>query len=87
MVDMDGPRGPQSLAVLSHTHTHIPGYPPVMGVTLLDKRRYVKQKLDYLRTSLMHEPRGHMDMYGALLLEKDIEKADIAVLFLHNEGG
>ena len=57
-----------------------------MGATLLDKRRYVKQNLDYLRTSLMHEPRGHKDKYGALLLEKDIEEADIAILFLQNEG-
>ena len=34
----------------------------------------------------MYEPRGHADMYGALLVEKDLEEADMAVLFMRNEG-
>lgn len=56
------------------------------GVTLLDKRQYIQQNLDYLRTSLILEPRGHKNMYGALLVEKDMQEADLAVLFLHSEG-
>ena len=35
---------------------------------------------------LMFEPRGHYDMYGALLVEPDLPGADLAVLFMHNEG-
>jgi trans-L-3-hydroxyproline dehydratase len=34
----------------------------------------------------MHEPRGHADMYGAVLVEPDHPEADLAVLFLHGEG-
>ena len=34
----------------------------------------------------MHEPRGFDGMYGALLVEKDLPEADMAVLFMHNEG-
>ena len=34
----------------------------------------------------MFEPRGHYDMYGALLVEPDLPGADLAVLFMHNEG-
>ena len=34
----------------------------------------------------MLEPRGHDDMYGALLVEPDHPEADLAVLFMHNEG-
>ena len=34
----------------------------------------------------MYEPRGHRDMYGAVLLPPHREDADIAVLFMHNEG-
>jgi proline racemase len=34
----------------------------------------------------MFEPRGHSDMYGALLVEPDLPGADLAVLFMHNEG-
>jgi len=41
------------------------------GATLLDKRRYVSEHLDFLRKFLMWEPRGHHDMYGALLVEPD----------------
>ena len=53
----------------------------------------MKDNLDYLRVLLMAEPRGHFDMYGALLVEKDEaeeegkeDDADLAVLFMHNEG-
>eukprot|EP00731_Ephydatia_muelleri_P022120 Em0014g711a len=62
------------------------GYPSIEGGTLLEKRRYVREKLDHLRTMLMREPRGHFDMYGALVVESDLPEADLAVLFMHNEG-
>src|SRR4051794_20162739 len=62
------------------------GYPPLGGATLLAKRRFAEQRLDHLRRLLMAEPRGHADMYGALLVEPDLPEADLAVLFLHNEG-
>ncbi|XP_006815791.1 trans-L-3-hydroxyproline dehydratase [Saccoglossus kowalevskii] len=62
------------------------GFPKPDGKTILQKRRFVKEKLDNFRKLLMHEPRGHYDMYGALLVEPDIKDADIAALFIHNEG-
>ncbi|MCY4369786.1 MAG: proline racemase family protein [bacterium] len=62
------------------------GYPPVPGTTILDKRRYAREHLDHLRTLLMHEPRGHFDMYGVIPVEPDLPEADLAVLFMHNEG-
>jgi len=62
------------------------GYPPVVGATILDKRRYAREHLDHLRRFLMFEPRGHADMYGALLVEPRLPEADLAVLFLHNAG-
>ena len=34
----------------------------------------------------MFEPRGHYDMYGALILNSSLEAADFGVLFMHNEG-
>lgn len=58
----------------------------MLGSTILERRRYVRSNLDHLRVMLMSEPRGHTDMYGALLVDKDIEQADMAVLFMHNEG-
>ena len=62
------------------------GYPPIHGSTILDKRRYVRAELDHLRTALMHEPRGHFDMYGVIPVEPDLPEADLAVLFMHNSG-
>ncbi|MCC9623832.1 proline racemase family protein [Thalassospira sp. MA62] len=62
------------------------GYPPIPGDDILAKRRYAKQHLDHLRRFLMFEPRGHFDMYGAILVEPTLPEADLAVLFIHNEG-
>ena len=62
------------------------GYPPVLGDSILAKRRYAREHLDHLRRLLMFEPRGHSDMYGALLVEPTLPGANLAVLFMHNEG-
>lgn len=53
---------------------------------LLDKRRYLKEEADHYRRFLMFEPRGHMDMYGALIVPADHPDADFGVIFMHNEG-
>ncbi|XP_062591045.1 trans-L-3-hydroxyproline dehydratase-like, partial [Saccostrea cucullata] len=62
------------------------GYPEIKGRTLLDKINYLKSDLDEYRKLLMWEPRGHYDMYGALLVPSDIETCDFASIFIHNEG-
>ncbi|MFO1060764.1 MAG: proline racemase family protein [Dongiaceae bacterium] len=62
------------------------GYPPIAGATILDKRRHAREHLDHLRRLLIFEPRGHFDMYGVLPVEPDLPGADLAVLFIHNEG-
>lgn len=62
------------------------GYPPVKGASILKKRRYAREHLDHLRRMLVFEPRGHKDMYAVIPVEPDDERADLAVLFMHNEG-
>jgi len=62
------------------------GTPEIKGETILEKRKYVKENLDHLRTALMFEPRGHADMYGAIITEPEKKDSDFGVLFLHNEG-
>jgi proline racemase len=62
------------------------GIPPIPGNTILEKRRNAKQHLDNLRKALMWEPRGHADMYGAILTEPVTWDGHAGVLFLHNEG-
>ncbi len=62
------------------------GYPVIPGATILEKRRFARDHLDAFRRLIMFEPRGHYDMYGVLPVEPDIDGADMAVLFIHNEG-
>ncbi len=62
------------------------GLPPIPGNTILEKRRYVKENLDYLRKLMMLEPRGHDDMYGCIMVDPVTDDGDFGVLFTHNEG-
>jgi trans-L-3-hydroxyproline dehydratase len=68
------------------TRIVVDGWPRLLGRTLLDKRREAREHFDHLRRGLMLEPRGHDGMYGALLVEPDHPEADLAALFMHNEG-
>ena len=62
------------------------GYPHIPGACMLEKRRFVKAHLDHLRQVLMYEPRGHADMYGALITDAVTQDGDFGILFMHNEG-
>jgi proline racemase len=62
------------------------GVPELDGETILEKRRYMREELDNYRRMLIWEPRGHADMYGAIVTEPAAEEADFGVLFIHNEG-
>jgi proline racemase len=62
------------------------GLPFIPGATILERRRYVREHLDHVRQTLMLEPRGHADMYGAILTPPVSGGADFGVIFLHNEG-
>jgi trans-L-3-hydroxyproline dehydratase len=62
------------------------GYPDLPGDTILKRRRYAQEHLDYIRTALMWEPRGHADMYGCILTPPVSPEADLGILFMHNEG-
>jgi len=64
----------------------VDGFPELKGNSVLDYRRYCKEKFDELRTALMFEPRGHADMYGCILLPPNDDEGDFGIIFLHNEG-
>ncbi|MBI1873619.1 MAG: proline racemase family protein [Acidobacteria bacterium] len=64
----------------------VEGFPTPRGKTMLEKRAWVRRHSDDLRKALMLEPRGHADMYGAVLTEPVTAGADAGVLFMHNEG-
>ena len=64
----------------------ISGFPKLKGKTLLEKRAHAKNSFDQLRKTIMWEPRGHADMYGAIIVSPDTPSADFGVIFIHNEG-
>lgn len=64
----------------------VDGIPEIKGKTILEKRKYFMENFDYIRKGLMWEPRGHADMYGAILTEPVTPDGDLGVIFLHNEG-
>ncbi len=62
------------------------GFPPVPDLPILERRAWVREHADHVRRVAMYEPRGHRDMYGAVILPPHRDDADLAILFMHNEG-
>src|SRR5712675_397119 len=62
------------------------GVEPLLGATILDRRRDALERLDDLRRLLVNEPRGHADMYGCFVTEPEDGGADLGVVFFHNAG-
>jgi trans-L-3-hydroxyproline dehydratase len=64
----------------------VDGWPEPQGATILERRAFAREHQDALRRALMLEPRGHADMYGALLTPPERDGSDTGILFMHNEG-
>ena len=81
--------------VVSATDYHTAGEPfrivsggvgPIPGATILEKRRFCAERLDHVRRLLVHEPRGHADMYGCFVTGPCAPGSDLGVVFFHNAG-
>ncbi len=70
----------QPLRIVTH------GIPPLPGATLRDRRDQMRAHHDHIRRLLLHEPRGHADMYGAVLTRPSLTNADYGVIFMTNGG-
>ncbi|MGW0705710.1 proline racemase family protein [Streptomyces sp. NPDC002643] len=68
------------------TRTVLSGVPRLKGKTMLDKMRDLEQNHDWVRTSLMFEPRGHAVMSGCALVEPCDPSADVGVLYIEASG-
>ncbi|MDE0956109.1 MAG: 4-hydroxyproline epimerase [Pseudomonadales bacterium] len=62
------------------------GGPQLSGTTMSEKRQDFLQNHDWVRTSLMFEPRGHAMMSGAILYPPSNPKHDGAILFIETSG-
>jgi len=62
------------------------GFPELKGDTILAMRRDCQQHHDDLRRALIFEPRGHADMYGAIITKPERADSHFGAIFIHNEG-
>lgn len=56
------------------------------GGSVADQRDRFAASLDWVREFLMKEPRGHDDMFGAILTEPHHEQADVGAFFMDSGG-
>ena len=62
------------------------GIPHIPGKTMTEKKMWIQGHLDDLRKMLMWEPRGHQDMFGAILTAPASEEAHTGVVFMDSGG-
>ncbi len=67
------------------TRIIVEGFPQVKGRTMAERMDYLKTNMDWLRKSLMREPRAHRDMFGGIFLPPLDPEADAAVIYM--DGG
>ena len=68
------------------TRVVVAGAPEPAGATIAEKREAFHRELDWLRTAVVCEPRGHEAMVGALLCEPEHEGSVAGVIFFNNVG-
>lgn len=68
------------------TRIVISGIPKLKGANVSEKRMFMRSRLDWLRTALLMEPRGHQDQFGAIVLPSHEEYADYALIFMDTGG-
>ncbi|MEL6297586.1 MAG: 4-hydroxyproline epimerase [Pseudomonadota bacterium] len=60
--------------------------PTLAGDTMFAKRQHFLAEFDWIRTSLMFEPRGHDMMSGSILYPPTRDDCDVGVLFIETSG-
>lgn len=62
------------------------GGPELVGSTIAEKRLDFLSRYDWIRKSLMFEPRGHDMMSGSILYPPSDAENDVAVIFIETSG-
>jgi len=68
------------------TRVVVGGVPQIPGKTMPEKKKYLEDHLDYLRTAIMLEPRGHNDMFGSIVTTACNPEADFGIIFMDGGG-
>lgn len=64
------------------TRIVISGFPELKGNTMMERKKYAQNNFDNYRKALMLEPRGHNNMFGALITKPINPEAHIGVIFM-----
>ncbi|WP_133649487.1 4-hydroxyproline epimerase [Paraburkholderia flava] len=62
------------------------GAPKLEGANMIERRAHFEREFDWIRTSLMFEPRGHEVMSGSILYPPTRADCDVAILFIEVSG-
>lgn len=62
------------------------GIAHIPGKQMVDKKNWLAENKDHIRQMLMLEPRGHQDMFGAILTEPVTKEAQAGVIFMDSGG-
>lgn len=62
------------------------GAPMIPAENMIERRRMFLEKHDWIRTSLMFEPRGHDVMSGSILYPPTRDDCDVAILYIEVSG-
>jgi proline racemase/trans-L-3-hydroxyproline dehydratase len=68
------------------TRIVVGGVPNIPGKTMPEKKAYLEENLDFVRTAIMLEPRGHNDMFGSIFTQPTKDEADIGIIFMDGGG-
>ena len=73
-------------AVDSHTQGNptrvvVGGFPHIPGETMMEKLNHVKEHYDDLVTGILWEPRGHDDMFVAIVTPPANPRADLGIIY------
>ncbi len=68
------------------TRVVVGGIPNIPGKNMPEKKQYLSDNLDKIRTSIMLEPRGHNDMFGSILTSATMPEADFGIIFMDGGG-
>lgn len=78
-------------AIDSHTmgepiRVILEGFPDIPGSSMMEKRSVLQKEYDYICKAAMNEPRGHQNMFGAILFPPISKEADLGVVFMDGGG-
>ena len=62
------------------------GFEEPQGKDMIEKKNWMHKNADKIRTALMHEPRGHREMFGAFLCKPVHSEADYGVIYMDTGG-